>query len=93
MSLTSNYAKAQWIYAILFKTKIARSSKEINLLEGVKKNDDNFFSKYKYLEKITLPNTVKYIGPHAFKNCKNLKEINLENVKEIHAGPLKDVED
>ena len=33
----------------------------------------------KNVHKVTLPNTIKVIGPNAFSNCQNLKEINIPN--------------
>lgn len=44
---------------------------------------DNAFAGCTTLEKVILPPTVQMIGHKAFKDCKNLKTINTENVTHL----------
>lgn len=58
---------------------------EINGFEVVK-IDDNAFEGNNYIEKVTIPETIKTVGERAFCKCSNLKQIELkEGISEI--GP------
>ena len=60
---------------------IDKSIKEVVIKEGCKRIEIESFSRCLSLEKVYLPSTIESIGMFAFNECKNLKEINLENTK------------
>ena len=51
--------------------------KVYNVPLGVERIADGAFSDNRFLEKIVLPDTIKYIGVQAFRQSENLREINL----------------
>ncbi|MDE6389025.1 MAG: leucine-rich repeat domain-containing protein [Lachnospiraceae bacterium] len=58
------------------------------VLGGMPKFDGVF--EYTALEKITIPNSVKYIGEHTFAGCGELKKVTLPlKLKEIHKGTFR----
>jgi len=51
----------------------------------------NTFSNMFFLEKVTLPNTIKEIRGQAFKNCINLTDVNIpENLEYLGGGAFQD---
>lgn len=53
--------------------------KEVEIGEGITNIGEAAFYGCMYLEKATLPKTMKKIGKGAFANCYNLREVNLSN--------------
>jgi hypothetical protein len=51
--------------------------KEIIVGNGITSLDDDIFYNYKNLMKVTIADTVTFIGTYAFSGCTSLKEINL----------------
>ena len=57
--------------------------KGVTIADGVQYLPDNFCSGCNYLETVTLPATIHYIGLYAFGYAKINSQINLTNVKSI----------
>lgn len=57
----------------------AKPQKEYTLPEGLIDINDDAFAYGKYLEEITIPDSVEYIGSWGFMNCENLRKINISN--------------
>lgn len=51
--------------------------------EGIIEIDSSVFENNDRIEKIKLPNSLKKIGTSTFKDCINLRDINLENIIEM----------
>lgn len=51
--------------------------------EGIIEIDSSVFENKDRIEKIKLPNSLKKIGTSTFKDCINLRDINLENIIEM----------
>lgn len=61
---------------------------------GIKRIPDSVFWTFKELLSIKLPESVEYIGKHAFYNCYQLRNINLpKNINEIGDSALCDCSD
>jgi len=57
--------------------------------EGVKGIEDDAFYGIKKLEKIEIPETVKYIGEDAFRNCSKLKSVVINGAENIEKGAFR----
>ena len=64
--------------------------KKVVIPEGVTTIEKYAFAELTALEEVVLPSTLTRIGVGAFLGCKNLKKINLENVKFINEEAFKD---
>ena len=51
--------------------------RELSIAEGVLEICENAFRDFEYLEKVTLPKSLKQISACAFSGCKNLKEVKI----------------
>lgn len=84
----------EWIHAFhgaagtFYRTKITSVSNLGNITSIPNGSYDGWphtgiFSQCKELKSVVLPETLTFIGMHAFNNCSALESINLEKVKEI----------
>ncbi len=52
---------------------------DYTITPGTKLIADSVFTPYDNLEKVTIPESVKYIGKNAFRYCENLTEFNVDS--------------
>ena len=71
-------------YLSVIKVPSSYNDKEVTMIA-----DDGWNSKY--IKEIYIPNSVKYIGENAFKNCSNLQKVYIEN-KEVEIFNAQDGE-
>ncbi len=64
-------------------TSLPKSLEKIVISDGSTKILDDAFNGYSFIKEIVLPDTIQSIGKHAFYGCRQLTQINLENVETI----------
>lgn len=57
------------------KEFLGKDIEEVSLPEGVETIEQDAFWKFEKLRRITLPSTLRYIGPNAFESCDKLEEV------------------